>query len=273
MPVRESLHVEPEFKELMPFMDQRHPFESVSEYFGFELGKHQRRRAKVVRKELDHPDGGKVAVYFKLYGYRRLKRALSRVFKPTRSKSEFNNLKYFHELGIPACEPMVQGEYRNVFGIARNCMIITKEVTGTTQLDHFIKDLENSDESRDRKDDLRRQIIESIAKSTKKIHENRFYHDDLKWRNVLVRRVGEQNDRVEVYWIDCPNGYFDRGGVRGDHGKIKDLATLDHLGWRMCPLEERMYFLSCYSGLALNDPKLEELGQEVVEYRKRKLDD
>ncbi|WP_435893773.1 lipopolysaccharide kinase InaA family protein [Oceaniferula spumae] len=272
--MRESLHVEPEFKKLLPFINQRHPFESVSEFFGFKLGKDQRRRAKVVRKLLDDPDGGTVAVYFKLYGYRRLKRALSRVFKPTRSKSEFANLKFFHELGIPACQPILQGEYRNVFGIARNCMIITEEVTGTTQLDHFIKKLEAGDDPEDVKKAIRRQIIESIAENTRKIHDHRFFHDDLKWRNVLVRRVGERGEKVEVFWIDCPNGYFDKtGGIRGKHGRIKDLATLDHLGWRMCPLEERMYFLSCYSGLALDDPALAELGEEVVEYRKRKLDD
>jgi len=272
--VRESIHVEPEFKELMPFIEPRHPFESASQFFGFELGKHQRRRSKFVRKELERPDGSKVVVYFKLYGYRRLKRALSRIFKPTRSKSEFANLKFFHELGIPACVPMAQGEYRNFFGIARNCMIITEEVTGTTQLDHFIAELESSDEPEDLKKSLRKQIIESIAENLRKIHDQQFYHDDLKWRNVLVRRVGEKGEKVEVYWIDCPNGYFDKtGGMRGQHGVVKDVATLDHLAWRNCPLEERMYFLSCYTGMNLDDPKLQEFADQVVDYRKRKLDD
>ena len=94
-----------------------------------------------------------------------MKRALSRVFKSTRSKAEFRNLKFFHQLGIPACEPMVQGEYRNNLGIARNCMIITKEIPGTKQLNHFIRDLEAGDESQALKDSLRRQIIESVAKN------------------------------------------------------------------------------------------------------------
>lgn len=270
--MRESIHVEPEYKELMPFIDPRHPFESVSRFFGFELGRHQRRRSKFVRKELMRPDGSKVVVYFKLYGYRRLKRALSRIFKPTRSKSEFANLKFFHELGIPACVPMAQGEYRNFLGIARNCMIITEEVTGTTQLDHFISELEESNEPVEVKKDLRRKIIESIAGNLRKIHDRKFYHDDLKWRNVLVRRTGV--DKVEVFWIDCPNGYFDKtGGLRSQYGVIKDVATLDHLAWRNCPLDERMYFLSRYTGMDLDDPKLQEFADQVVDYRKRKLDD
>ncbi|MBM1134890.1 hypothetical protein JO972_01310 [Verrucomicrobiaceae bacterium 5K15] len=272
--MRESLHIEPSFEDWMPFVDPQHPFESVSRFFGFELGRHQRRRSKFVRKELTKPDGSQVVVYFKLYGYRRLRRAFSRILKPTRSKNEFANLKFFQKLGIPVCVPMVQGEYRNAFGIPRNCMIITLEVTGASQLDHFIASLEESDEPSEVKADLRRQIIESIATNLRKIHDEHFYHDDLKWRNVLVRRVGEQGEKVEVFWIDCPNGYFDKtGGMRSQHGIVKDVATLDHLAWRNCSLEERLYFLSCYLGLEIDDPKLRDFADEVVEYRKKKLDD
>lgn len=272
--MRGRVHIESKDKELLSFVDEKRPFESISEFFGFKLGKDQRRRAKFVRKELDAPDGGKVAVYFKLYGYRRLRRALSRVMKPTRSKSEFANLKFFHELGIPACEPMAQGDYRHWFGVPRNCMIITREVTGSKQLDQFIEELDASDAPESLKVDLRRQIIESIAANLKKIHDRNFFHDDLKWRNVLVRRVGERDERVEVFWIDCPNGYFDRtGGLRSKHGVIKDVATLDHLAWRNCTDEERMYFLSLYTGFSLDDPQLKEFGRKVVEYRMSRLDD
>lgn len=272
--MRERVHIEPGSQELFPFLDRRHPFESISEHFGYQLGKNQRRRAKVTRKVLHDADGNGVPVYFKLYGYRRLRRALSRVFKATRSKGEFSNLKFFHELGIPACEPIVQGEYRNFLGIARNCMIVTKEVAGTQQLDQFIRGLEASDETAPAKADLRRQIIESLAANLRKIHARNFYHDDLKWRNVLVRRAGDRGERVEVFWIDCPNGYFAKPGrPRARHGQIKDVATLDHLAWRNCPLGERLHFLSCYLGLDTDDPKLKAFAEEVVDYRKRRLDD
>ena len=267
--MRETVHIEPEYRHLFAFVDEKRPFESISEHFGFKLGKDQRRRAKVVRGELEGPDGGKVAVYFKLYGYRRLRRALSRVFKPTRSKSEFANLKLLHSLGIPACVPVVQGEYRNALGIARNCMIITREVSGSMQLDQFIDALEAGEEDASLKRDLRRQIIESVAANLRKIHGHGFYHDDLKWRNILVRRAGERGERVEVFWIDCPNGYSDHtGGFRGRHGRIKDLATMDHPACGRCPIRERLLFLSVYTGLAPGDPKLRELATRVVDYRR-----
>lgn len=269
--VREKIQVAPGYEKLMPFIDERHPFESVCEYFGFELGKEQRHRSKVVRRVLDDADGGQVPVYFKLYGYNRLRRSLPRCFKPSRSRAEYVNLSFFHELGIPACELVAQGEYRNALGIISNCMIITREVEDSVQLDQFIDQLESGDDSEETKRGIRRQIMRSLAANLRKIHGRRFYHDDLKWRNVLVRRAG---DAVETFWIDCPNGYFDRFmGLRSKYGTIKDIATLDHLAWRNCTNEERMYFLSCYSGLALDDPALEDMGRKVVDYRKWKLDD
>jgi len=264
--------VEPEYEELLAsLIDPKRPFESLSEFFGFPLGRDQRRRSKVARKELVGPDGGKVVVYFKLYGYRRLKRALSRVFKPTRSKSEKTNLLFFKQLGIPVCEVVMQGEYKNVLGIARNCMLITREVSGTSQLDEFIKELDASEDAPEVKVDIRRQIMESIAGNLRKIHDEHFYHDDLKWRNILVRRVGENRECAEVFWIDCPNGYFDRtGGLRGAHGKIKDLSTMEEDARKQSSQEEMMQFLSIYSKLDVGSPELEALAQKVVAYSKGK---
>ncbi len=272
--MRESLHVENKHRKLFSFVDKMRPFASVSHHFGITLGKDQRRRSKVVKGVLNDPVEGEVSVYFKLYGYRRLKRSLSRILKETRSKGEFSNLLFFHKIGIPACEPIAQGEYRNFLGIPRNCMIITREIMGAKQLDHFVRDLELDDLSSETKLLIRRNIIKSLAHNTKKIHDHNFYHDDLKWRNILVRYVAGGNYDVEIFWIDCPNGYFDKtGGLRQNHGVIKDIATLDHLAWRNCTKDERKYFLSCYLGCCVTDTQLAELADAVIEYRKRKLDD
>ena len=89
-----------------------------------------------------------------------------------------------------------------------------------------------------------------------------------------MRRAGENGEFADVFWIDCPNGYFDRTrGLRGKHGKIKDLATMDYDACKHSPKEERLYFLSVYSGLEIGCPEFEALAQQVVEYRKLKLDD
>ena len=269
--MRGVFHIESDYQKLFHFVDASRPFESASEYFGFPLEAGQLHRSQFVRKVLTDPEGGKVAVYFKLYGYGKFRRALSRFFKPARSKSEKNNLQFFNKLGIPACEPIAQGEYRTAWGLLNNCMIVTKEVTGSKQLDVFIDELEASDEDEVIKADLRLQIIESLATNLRKIHDHHFYHEDLKWRNVLVRRVGERGGKVEVFWIDCPNGNFDRTRfLRRKHGVIKDIATLDHVAYKRCSTKERLHFLSVYTGLALDEPKLKKFADEVLSYRKRK---
>ena len=272
--MRGTLHVEQGYEKLMSFVDARHPFESVCEFFGFQMDDRPGRRSKVVRSVLLNSDGEDVPVYFKLYGYGTLRRSVSRVLKKSRSAGEFRNLQFFRELGIPACEPLMQGEYRNGLGLLKNCLIVTREIVGTESLDRFIPVFQAGADSDEVKRGIRRQIIESLAANLRKIHERRFYHEDLKWRNVLVRRVGEEGAEVEVFWIDCPNGYFDRtGGLRRKHGVVKDIATLDHLAWRNCTDEERRYFLSCYLGVPEESEELRRFGDAVVAYRKRRLDD
>jgi hypothetical protein len=37
------------------------------------------------------------------------------------------------------------------------------------------------------------------------MHDQRFTHNDLKWRNLLI------DDQAQLFLIDCPNGDFWRG--------------------------------------------------------------
>jgi len=269
--MRNALHIESNYQKSFHFIDASRPFESASEYFGFPLEAERGHRSQFVRKVLHDSEGNTMAIYFKLYGYGNFRRALSRFLKPARSRSEKKNLQFFNKLGISACEPIAQGEYRAAWGLLYNCLLVTKEVTGSKQLDVFIDDLEASDEDKVVKDDLRLQIIKSIAGNLRKLHDHHFYHQDLKWRNVLVRRVGERGEKIEVFWIDCPNGYFDRTRfLCRKHGVIKDIATLDHVAWKRCSIKERLYFLSVYTGLAIKDAKLKKFADEVLSYRKRK---
>ena len=269
--MRRAFQVESKYQKWFHFTDAARPFESTCEYFGFSLNDEQSGRSQFVRKVLKDEHGEELVVYFKLYGYGRFRRALSRFFKPARSKTEKKNLEFFSQLGIPACDPVAQGECRAGWGLLVNCLLITKEVTSTKQLGVFLSELEESDEDEELKLNLRRQIIESIATSLRKTHDRHFYHTDLKWRNILVRRVGDKGEKIEVFWIDCPNGYFDRTRfLRRKHGVIKDIATLDHEAYLNCSEDERLYFLSVYSGFSLDSPELRKLADKVLFYRKQK---
>lgn len=269
-----KLYIVPGYEKFLPPIDGSRPLHGICEHFGLTLGEGTNKRSRPVRKVLKDPDGSTMTVFLKLYGYGRLRRSLSRMAKPSRSCTEMRNLRFFRELGIPACEVIAQGEIRNRFGIIRNCLIITREIPGCRPLDVFIDELESSDEDIDIKADLRRQILISLVTNLRLIHQHGFYHKDLHWRNILVRRVGDRGENAELFWIDCPSGYFDRtGGLCRNHGVVRDLATLDHMACQKCSTEERLHFLSEYVGKAPDDPELVELGRQVVDYRKRKFDD
>ena len=46
------------------------------------------------------------------------------------------------------------------------------------------------------------QVSLQVAYATRTMHQHRFTHNDLKWRNLLV------DQHANVYLIDCPAGTF-----------------------------------------------------------------
>ncbi len=48
-------------------------------------------------------------------------------------------------------------------------------------------------------------VSRQLAEYTRTMHDQRFTHNDLKWRNLLI------DDQQTLYLIDCPNGDFWRG--------------------------------------------------------------
>ncbi|MEX2380894.1 MAG: hypothetical protein WD490_00775 [Opitutales bacterium] len=125
---------------------------------------------------------------------------------------------------------------------------------------------------------MRRTIIAQVACGARLIHDRNFFHQDLKWRNLLV--FSRSEDSPVVFWIDCPSGYFDPLGANRKRGRIKDLATMDTVARERCSLRERIYFLRSYLGGASASggrsdlPAREvELAREVDRYRRRRFDD
>jgi len=88
------------------------------------------------------------------------------------------------------------------------------------------------------------KIIKQLASYTKKIHDNNFIHNDLKWRNILVTL---DLDNPKLYFIDCPCG-SKRFGPLLARGKIKDLACLDKVAKYTLNNKDRLKFYKQYIG-------------------------
>lgn len=139
-----------------------------------------------------------------------------RAFLPhPRIKLEWRNLQRFAAWGIPTAEIIAYGMQRHKKAFVRGAMI-TLEIPNSQDLAHLANS--NSPLLHDRHwlDCVSRQL----ADITRNLHEQRFAHNDLKWRNILV------DHNSKVFLIDCPNGRFWRGPFLR-YRIIKDLACLD----------------------------------------------
>jgi tRNA A-37 threonylcarbamoyl transferase component Bud32 len=166
-------------------------------------------------------------------------------FKRSRVRAEWENLQFFSSLGIPTPLLVAWGE-QNQNGLFRGALI-TEELKDAQDLAVL-----NNDGSA-LFDDASwfRHTAYKVAQYTRLMHDQKFMHLDLKWRNILV----EVGDRPEVFFFDCPSGrqlsalFFRRG-------RIKDLACLDKIGRKRLRRTQRLAFYKYYAGcdkLSLRD--------------------
>jgi len=116
---------------------------------------------------------------------------------------------------------------------------------------------------------LRDSLTDQLSRATAAIHAHHFYHQDLKWRNVLARANGEQ---AELFWIDCPKGDFTQSALHRERRALKDCATLDKLARIHCTQEERLRFVGGYLNMPANSPEVADYAQAISNYRRNRFD-
>ncbi|MCQ2028288.1 lipopolysaccharide kinase InaA family protein [Stutzerimonas zhaodongensis] len=151
-----------------------------------------------------------------------------------RVKAEWENLRYFEGLGIPVA-PMVAWGLERRHGVFVRGALVTLEVENTIDMAAMAK-----------ADDLRladpqwvARISRQLAWATRALHEHRFAHNDLKWRNLLV------NEADQLFLIDCPAGDFWWGPFL-HHRIVKDLACLDKVAKQQLSRTQRLRFFLQY---------------------------
>ncbi len=178
----------------------------------------------------------------KIYFVKRYHKAGSSwIRKLTRSRvrNEWENLVYFHRLGIRTPNIVAYGECKK-FGMYDKGYLITENVDNAKDIEAIAKD--NMPQFRSRQ--WRLQVIEQVAAYTGILHEEGFSHNDLKWRNILATL----DDEPLVYFFDCPLGRH-RVMRSGQRGYMKDLATLEK--WAMLYLSktDRLRFYLQYRNI------------------------
>lgn len=149
---------------------------------------------------------------------------------------EYRNLAYFTRMGIPVPRVVAYGS-QHTLGLFRRGAIVTEEVFQATDLETLV---------RVRPDLLGNrtwvlQVLRTLADYVRRLHEDGFTHQDLKWRNILVTT----GQTPKVVFLDCPSGRH-RLGLWREHYIVKDLANLDRLARRHLPRTTRLRFYRWY---------------------------
>ncbi len=166
-----------------------------------------------------------------------------------RVKAEWQNLKYFERWGIPVAPLVAWGLERRAGAFVRGALI-TLEVPNTMDMAAIAS---NADP---RLFDRRwvGHVSRQVAQATRTLHDHRFAHNDLKWRNLLV------NDNGDLFLIDCPSGSFWWGPFLRRR-IVKDLACLDKVAKHHLSRTQRLRFYLQYQ----QRPHLEQSDRVVID--------
>ena len=206
-------------------------FSSIDQVFSLQ-GNHitDDELSSVIRVEIDGT-GYYVKKYIKAG------KGLRRFVGRSRIRAEWENMLFFHEIGIPAAKVVAYGEEKN-FGIMTRGVLITEEVSNSKDLGTMV-----NEESRFFEDkDWMNKVIEQVADIARRLHEKRFIHTDLKWRNILVTQI----KKPKVYLIDCPAGNIEKS-LFFTRGRVKDLACLDKIAKSQLSIKQRLRFINEYN--------------------------
>lgn len=223
-------------------------------------------RSGVFQREISI-DGVRTPVYVKVYTYR--KHPFQRLWRRSISRNETRNLLFFSNIGIPTPNIIGWATKRNIFGKIIEEFIITETVAETNMLSKFIEDA-CPDRSTPEYCARRDEIVQQLAQWTSEMHRHKFFHQDLKWRNILGRL---NQGKVELFWIDCPNGDFSAATFLHKKKQLKDCATLDKLARHHCTKDERIRFVAAYLNKPIDAPEVIELSKAISHYRQNRFDE
>jgi tRNA A-37 threonylcarbamoyl transferase component Bud32 len=163
-------------------------------------------------------------------------------FRAGRARNEYRTLALMRRLGIQAVRPVAYGE-RRIGHFLKSCFLITEAVPCAMSLAAFIRTF-----SHHRATALARrariEILTSLARQVRHMHEAGFVHRDLFWRNVLIRPLPD--DRFEFYFLDASVGKRIRIAPRRQDSIVHDIAAMSALAPSFCSKADQLRFLLEY---------------------------
>lgn len=194
--------------------------------------------------------------HFYLKLYHRPGDGIGRWRGKSKARREYENLESFRQWGIPAARVVAFGEEKGLF-FPRRAALTTLSIDGAIDMASLVK--AGAGKFSDRQ--WLKPVMKKLARYTRIIHQNRFGHNDLKWRNVLVTLDAQP----EVYFIDCPSGRCWWGPFL-EYRRIKDLACLDKVAKQVLTRTQRLRFFKLYKGANRLNPGSKKEIRKIVHF-------
>ncbi len=196
------------------------------------------------------------AFYFKRY-ICPFRRGIQFWMRPGKAAVEAWAYRQLVALGIPTLDVVAFGEER-VLGVLKSSFLITRAVPNSQDLDNFaLGSWYQMPES------MRRQayweISNQLVAQARVAHKGRFFHHDLKWRNILIHKEGGHYATV---WIDAPRASTML--FRERRGAVVDLAGLARVAVSLLSCYDRMRFICRYLGRERKPGDAKQLYREVA---------
>ncbi|MFP6805931.1 MAG: lipopolysaccharide kinase InaA family protein [Pseudomonadales bacterium] len=187
--------------------------------------------------------------HYYIKAYKKRGKSFRRFFDRSRIRSEWENLFHLKEMNIPTLRIVAYGE-ETLFCGKRMGAMVTEELTGVQDLAAIYR----KGAAVLQQKNWVNHVIDRLSVHVRTMHQQKFVHGDLKWRNILVN----SSEDTEVYIFDCPLGrqlkspfwakYFERCVV-------KDLACLDKMAKQALSRTQRLKFYFKYAGLVKLSPE------------------
>jgi len=203
----------------------------------------------------------RTVVYFKTYSFHNKHRQY--FLRPSKCAEEVNSYQTLKKIGIPTVTPIAFGEDR-IYGMLRSCCIVTLGIEKTESLANFASItwpcLDSSE-----KQSAFDQIFKETIRYTQIAHHSCFFHYDLKWRNILIKK---ENKSYKTIWIDAPRGKYMK--IRASRGRMVDLSSLSRLALSYLSRIQRYRFLKGYLGQKCSKKKIRVLWNRVERHLARR---
>lgn len=189
-------------------------------------------------------------------------KSLRRFFGRSRIRCEWENISFCKELNIKVPNVVAYGEQLNKFGIIPSMgVIVTEEIPNAISLRmiaHKHRELFNQHK-------WRKQVIQIVADYLRRLHNKKFIHYDLQWRNILVTT---NVNNPEVYFFDIPCGRVRK--FLFNNSTKRDFYCLYKNAVRFLSKTESLGFYMLYNNITHLSSSHKEDIRKIMRYFKRK---